>query len=183
MPDFVSPTCDTCTQLQFYTYTESCDVLDADIQAIGLTLCGYNVDCLTIEADYTALQPSANEQFVVIKGVSGTKADPTPVEVDLSSYSCYPSRFIKEYDEVLNFSVPFITENYNFWNQIRQNPDIASQAMYVSKSGIVFEIPSAPSIFVSLTQENGIWVASGSIEWTTNSLEQPFIALSNIWAC
>jgi hypothetical protein len=181
MADFISANCADCSDLEFRSYTFSCDVSDADLQALGFTICGQSVDCLTQEADFSTLQ--GNNQFVVIQGVSGSKADPTPSEIDLSAYSCYPTRLVKEYDEVLNFTVPFLKENWLFWNQVRKNPTIASQGMYVTRSGIVFEIPATPTVFVSIGAENGIQVVSGSVEWTTTVLEEPFDALANIWQC
>lgn len=181
MSDFISSNCQGCSDLEFRPYTFSCDVEDADLQALGLTICGQSVGCLTEAGDYTTLQ--SNNQFVAIHGVTGTKADPSPVEIDLSSYSCYPSRLIKEYDEVLNFSVPLLMENWPLFNQIRANSTIASQGMYATKSGVVYEVPSTPSLFVAISQENGIRTISGSMEWTTNSLEEPFQALASIWQC
>jgi hypothetical protein len=181
MADFISANCQDCSDLEFRSYSFSCDVADADLQALGFSICGSSVGCLTQEADYTAL--TALNKFVAIKGVQGSKADPTPVEIDLSSYSCYPNRLVKEYNEVLNWSTPFLKENWQLYNQFRKNPTIASQGMYVTKAGINFEIPSTPSVFVSIGAENGIQAIIGTTEWTTNALEEPFDALASIWAC
>jgi hypothetical protein len=107
--DFITANCGTCSELEFETYTFSCDIEDARLQALGFALCGNTVDCPTVLADYTTLQ--GTNQFVVIKGVTGTKADPTANEIDLSAYSCLPSKTIKDYTETLNFSVPMLKEN------------------------------------------------------------------------
>jgi hypothetical protein len=179
--DFITANCGNCTELEFEAYTFSCDVEDDALQALGFALCGNSVSCPTVEADYTTL--IGNSQFVVIKGVNGSKADPTPNEIDLSAYSCLPSKTVKDYTETLNFSVPMLRENWKFWNQIRGNPDIVEQAFYATKSGVVYEIPSQPTITVAIGQNDGIRTINGSLEWITTNLEEPFQALSSIWGC
>lgn len=182
MNPYIEAVCNLCgVDLEFYPYTESCDVQNAELQAIGLAICGTTIACPTLEASYTDVM--TNKQFVVIKGVSGEKADATQNEIDLSSYSCRVRRLVKDYDETLNFEVPYLDENWQFWNQIRGNATILEQFFYVTKSGSANLIPGKPTIFVSKGQNNGIEVIKGTVEWRTTQIERPYKALSNIWSC
>lgn len=179
--DFISANCGTCSELEFEDYTFSCDVEDARLQALGFALCGNSISCPTVAADYTTL--TGEKKFAVIKAVTGAKADPTPNEIDLSAFSCLPVKTIVDYTETLNFNVPMLKENWRFWNQLRQNPDIIGQGFFANKSGVVYEIPSAPTVTVAIGQVNNVQTINGTLEWVTTQLERPYSALSTVWGC
>ena len=180
---YIEAVCSTCgVELEFRPYdTENCDVQDARLQALGLTLCGHNVVCPTTEASFTDLITA--KHFVVIKGVSGEKADPNQNEIDLSAYSCRARRVVTDYDETLNFEVLYLDTNWDFWNQIRGNSDILEEFFYVTKSGSANLLPSKPSIFCSKGATNNVEVIKGTVEWRTTQIEKPYAALSTVFGC
>lgn len=181
MNDYISAVCGSCLEVEFRPYNFSCDTQDARLHALGFSLCGTVIACPSIAADLTT--PIGQNKFRIIHGVSGSKGAPSFNETDLSAYSCLPTKAIKDKEETLNFTAINQIENYDFWQQIALNESIVQQAFYVNKSGVVYEIPSSPTVQVYFGAENDIDVAIGTITWTSKSLEMPTRAVASVWRC
>lgn len=179
--DYITAVCGSCNEQEFRPYSFSCDTQDARLHALGLALCGNVIACPSISSETTTL--IGQQKFRVIHGVTGSKAAPTLNETDLSTYSCLPNRTVRDRDETLNFEAINQIENYEFWNQLANNESIVQQMFYVTKSGVQYEIPTAPTVTVYFGNSNDLDVVIGSATWTTKQLEKPTRALADVWKC
>lgn len=181
MNDYISAVCGSSSEVEFRPYSFNCNTQDARLHALGLTLSGNVIGCPSVAAETNTL--IGQDKFRIIHGVSGSKGAPSYNEVDLSQFSCMPTKTNTDKEETLNFIAINQIENYDFWQQIALNESIVQQAFYVTKSGIQYEIPSAPTTVAYYGNDSDIDVVIGTLSWTSKSLEKPTRAISSVWKC
>ena len=131
-------------------------------------------------------QALADNNAVVLSGL-GTKGAPTENSAD-NPFPCGPSKIITNFTETLSFQANFGNkDNYELLNGLRENGGTIGELYYATKGGLVFKAIGTPTVSVSWSSvaigDDTIWTATLDFEWDTNSLDEPFCALGDIFGC
>lgn len=174
MPDYIKTACQTSEQAIFQDYNiDNCSFWDSTIVGFVLTTRGTEVACIQDETEINTLKAANKLQFV--PGL-GTVNDSTANTIEVP-FPYGPEDIVEDYTTTRDYEIPFYDfDNYDFWNEIKQSGQLG-QCYYVTKSGVIFEMASNPSITADWGANGQFLVIKGTFTYRTSGLDKPYRAL------
>lgn len=174
MADYIKTACASSEMAILQDYSiDNCSFWDATIVGFVLTTPGTTVACIQDSAEVDALKAANKLQFV--PGL-GTVNDSTANTTDVP-FPYGPEQITEDYTTTRDYEVPFYDfDNYPFWDEIKKSGQLG-QCYYVTKSGVIFEMSSNPSITADWGANGNFLVVKGTFTYRTSGLDKPYQAL------